>query len=883
MFSSRRSTMHRLILFAATFLLLPFSFQCIKSPLEPKAPTWQTQLTIPLMDKTYYFADIVNKDPKFDTSGGTILYNPITDDLGYKDGLPPDVFKMPSPRGNTIDQQIGAIPVDIGAPPSFDLTASDLGIASANFNPSFPPQTVSLSPSQLGLPTGVVLPADFPSVPIDEDFGDTTQFTYIIFANGTISLQITNNFPFTIQFSGNQLRLVNFNTVNDTAETVAQFVFAGPIGSNSSATSTPVSLAGVKMNGILKLKGTMSTSGATGQTLQSTDNITAQVTFASTQIQSMVPDPAPPMELNEVFGDSTGFQFIVFETGTMSLTITNNFPFTIGFAGNTLLLVNKNDTTQTVAQFVFPGTIAGNTTVTSTAVPLANVRMDALLKLKGTVNISNYFGTTVGGTDNINAVLNLNNGYLKSASINSLNFTPTSVLEVPDSAVQLDDSIMVKLARFDSGAVKIRIINNNAVRLSVKFVIDELRDNLNNGQAFRLNGTDPVTGILTINAHDSVVQTIQMENVTFVSRDLQGADTVATKFLHFSLEIKTVQADAGYALINNTDNVIADVQPTGSFVLSEVQGKIPPQNIDINQVFDAGIGDIGNNLSLTGFRSAINLSLNVLSTGLFPSDVDLDIIPVNKVGFEGAPVNISRRINPGDPSTIVIDSSNVNFLTNSFLAASGELPSKFIVRGHITISPFDVYTDNSNANAGVGRVVTDDSVFVSMAYAIPVAIGIQNGSLKDTASFAENNIDTTQLGLIESGKIFMNIENTFPVTIEVLMKLLRADAGNPDRPDTVSLPVLTLPQDPSDPVNYPPIKVSADTTSARTGVKSFTFINLIPSDAAKLGDASFTALDLRMMTAGNGLTAQQFNKTDKVRIKTFANVIFNVDFDQLDN
>jgi hypothetical protein len=223
-------------------------------------------------------------------------------------------------------------------------------------------------------------------------------------------------------------------------------------------------------------------------------------------------------------------------------------------------------------------------------------------------------------------------------------------------------------------------------------------------------------------------------------------------------------------------------------------------------------------------------------------------------------------------------------MINSFMTTtSGELPSKFIVRGHITISPFDVYTDNSNANAGVGRVVTEDSVFVSMAYAIPVAIGIQNGSLKDTTSFSETNIDTTQLALIESGKIFLNIENTFPVTIEVLMKLLRADAGNPNLPDTVSLPVLTLPQDLTDPVNYPPIKVSADTTAGRTGVKSFTFVNLIPSDAAKLADASFTAIDLKMMTAGNGLVAQQFNKTDKVRIKTFANVVFNVDFDRLNN
>jgi hypothetical protein len=38
-----------------------------------------------------------------------------------------------------------------------------------------------------------------------------------------------------------------------------------------------------------------------------------------------------------------------------------------------------------------------------------------------------------------------------------------------------------------------------------------------------------------------------------------------------------------------------------------------------------------------------------------------------------------------------------------------------------------------------------------------------------------------------------------------------------------------------------------------------------------------------MMTAGNGQVAQQFRKTDKIRVKTFANIVFNVDTDKLGN
>ncbi|MBI2427958.1 MAG: hypothetical protein HYV29_04040 [Ignavibacteriales bacterium] len=866
-----RSVGMRMTSFLMLLALLPFSFNCVKSPLEPKAPSWKTQLTIPLVDKTFYFADVIRKDSKFDTTGATILYRPITEGLGYRKGLPPEVFKMASPRGNTIDQQIGAIPVDIGVPPSFNLTSSDLGINSANFNPSFPPQSATLTPAQLGMPTGVPLPADIPSIPIDQDFGDTTEFTYLVFANGTISLQITNNFPFAIQFAGNQLWLVNFNTAAETSQTVAQFNFTGQIASNSTATSAPVPLAGVKMDGIQKLKGTMSTSGATGQTLQSSNTLAAQVSFASTQIQSMVPDPAPPFALNQIFGDSTNFLYIVFETGQMSMTITNNFPFTITFAGNALQLVNKKDTTQTVATFNFPGSINPNTSATSSTASLTDVQMDAILKLKGTVVISNYFGKTVSGTDNITATVNLTNGKLQSALVNTLNFNPTNVLEVPDSSVKLDDSIKVKLARFDSGAVRIRIVNNNAVKLSVKFSISELRDNKNNGEEFRLQGTNPVTGILTINGKDSTNELIQMKDVTFVSRDRQGSDTVVTRFLHFKLEIKTLQANAQeYALVSKTDNVIADVQPTGSFVLDEVQGKIPPRKIDITQSFDAGIGDIGNNLSLDGFRSAISLAVNVLSTGLFPTDVNLDIYPANKNGIEGTPVNITRRINPGDPSVIAIDSSQVNSLMNSFLATSQELPSKFNLRGFVMVSPLDIYNDTTTATAGIGRVVQEDSVFVNMDYAIPIAIGIQNAVLKDTVSISANVPDTSQINLIEEGRVFFDLTSTFPLAIEVRTKLLKADPSDSTKASLTDPPVLVLDT------------LSVDGSVDHTNKNSFTFMSLSGEEAAKLNQASFTAIDLNFATTiNNGTVPVVFNRTDSLVLRSSANIRFNVDLDRL--
>lgn len=869
---------HKRLVNAFFILLMTIPLaDCVKIPPEPVIPEWETPINLTLLNKTFYFSDLVAKDSKFDTTTGILLYRPTENAVGSRQGLPAEVFNMPSPKGNKIQQDIGVVPVDIGTPPTFSLTAAQLGINSANLNPSFPAQTVTFSPSQLGIPTGIALFAEIPSIPLNEKFGDTTKFSYITFSDGTTSLKITNNFPFNIQFSGNQLLLVNFNKPADSTEVVAAFTFTGVINAGTSMTSTPVNLAGKKMDGILKLKGTMSTINATGKTLTAANNLSSEVTFTGAKIQSMVPDPAPPVALNQVFGDSTDFKFIIFETGSMTLSINNTFPFDIQFNGNAVQLVNFRDTTQVVGTFTFPGTIAANSSVTSGIVSLNGKRMDAVMKLKGTVTLSNYLGKTIAGTEKLTSTLSLTNGYLQSASVSTINFNPTSVLAIPDSAVRLDDSIKVKIAKFESGSMKIRIVNKAALKLSVKFSISELKDNTKGGAVYQLPGTDPVTGIVEIFPSDSLVTTIDMKNISFVSSEKQGIDTVSTLDLHFSLEIKTLKASSGYVTVNKTDQVIAEVSPTGSFVLQEVQGKIPPQSLKVNQSFDVGIGDIGNNLTLKGIKSAINLSVNVLTTGLFPTDVNLHVVPVNKSGQRADSVKLAKRILPGDPSVITIDTASVNKLMNSFLASSGELPSKFLVRGEVTISPMELYANNSNANIGVGRVNKKDSVFVNLDYAIPVAIGIKDGVLKNPPTeFSQTFSDTAQLGLIKKGNIYLDFGNTFPLDIEMKLSLLKGILPGKTVPDTVSAPVLTIPQNPADSANYPPLRIAADTTTARTGMRSFTFLTLTPDDARKLTEASFSAVELKMKTSGNGNVAKQFNLTDKLTMSVKANIIFLV-------
>lgn len=877
---SRRGFIRTAHAFVVLLMTIPLS-HCVKVNIEPVAPKWETSLNLTLVTKEFTFRDLVAKDDAFDTSTATIYYRPTKDAKGQDLGTPASVFNMPSPKGNTIQQEVGVIPVDIGTLPSVSLTATQLGINSANLNPSFPNQTVTFSPAQLGVPTGVTLIAEIPTIPLNQTFGDTSKFSYIVLSNGSISLKITNNFPFAIQFASNQVTLVNYNKPSDSTQVVATFTFSGTIAAGATATSAPSTLAGKTMDGIMKLKGTMSTTGAVGKTLTASNNLTAEVSFASPQIQSMVPDPAPPFTLNQTVGDSTDYKFITFESGTMTVKIVNSFPFDILFASNQIQLVNASDTTQVVGTFVFPGTIAANTTVTSSAVLLANRRMNAIMKMKATVNLSNYFGKTIAGTEKLDAQIAMNGAYLQSASVSTIHFNPANLVAVPDSAVRLDDSIKVKKATFRSGGMKVRVVNGAALKLSVRFKISELSDLSNGGAEYRLPGAS-ADGTVEINPKDSLIATIDMSKIAFVSRERIGSDTSVTQDLHFTLEIKTMKATSGYVTLNKSDQVIADVQPFGSFVLDEVQGKVPPVMQTVNQSFAVPIGDIGDRLSLKGFSSAIKLAVNILSTGLFPTDVDLFVVPLNGAGVKADSVHIQKRIYPGDPSVITIDSAAVNKLMNSFLPSSGELPSQFIVRGTIVISPMALYIDNSTAKVGVGGIKQTDSVHIKMDYAIPVAIGIKDGVLTNPATPLENTLpDTSQLNLIKNGKIYLDVTNSFPLDVELKVKLLKALASNKKLPDSLGAPALTIPQSSTDSVNYPPLRIQADTTAARTGVRSFTFLNLSNDDTKHFPEAAFHAVEVKLKTAGNGAVAKQFNMTDKLKMTVMANITLLIDPDNL--
>ncbi|MDE3058595.1 MAG: hypothetical protein KGJ59_11635, partial [Bacteroidota bacterium] len=299
--------------------LLPLSYQCVKAPLAPKMPTWTTQLTIPLMDRTWTFTDMIRKDSKFDTTSGiNVIYRPSS----VKNN--PTAIQIPNlkPAQGQVTNKLGVVPLDIPSLPGFSATFKDMfGVDPPTFNGNPIPYpgndtTVTPAPIDIGNPSAA--------------------YDWMIFENGTMTLTVTNTFQFGISFPS------GIRIVNDSDNTVvASFNFAGAIAPNSSQSASS-NLAGVRMDARMHLHFTLQTNQINGKTIQSTDHIGASLAITNAGLSSAKVQLTGNYSLFNVqdsvqkLDDSTGVFSAEFSGGSFHIRITNDIAtdIVVGFKLN---------------------------------------------------------------------------------------------------------------------------------------------------------------------------------------------------------------------------------------------------------------------------------------------------------------------------------------------------------------------------------------------------------------------------------------------------------------------------------------------------------------------------------------------------------------------
>ena len=741
----------KIILFFLLLLMLPLSFQCIKAPLEPKAPSWQVPLNIGLIDRTFTFEQMIDKDPKFDSSSGSIVYRPSA--LVNQ----PSAIVLPelTPASSSVSNKLGLVPLSIPSIPAVNVTFKDM------FG-SDPPT--------------VPYPGPDATAPVTDNIANpSATYDYVVFANGRMSLTITNTFPFAISFQSPGVQLIN---LDQGGSVVATFVFP-TIGAGQNATSTS-DVSGKLMSANLKMSFTVQTSGITGKTITSTEGLSAQLS------------------------------------------------------------------------------IDGGTTGSTATLQSAKVQLS-----------SNY-----------------------------------PVASIPDSAIQLiDDSTKIKRAEFSDGKFQIKITNDIATSIYVDFKLGEFVDKVT-GHPFILknDANGDTSGVIPANS--TFIQTVSMSSYAIQSQQFTvvggKTDTLSTPNVHFSISIKTLGVTQGRVLISKDDSVRVDVTPLNNnqspprktYVLSKVIGKLKPTIVPINTTVDASIGDIGSKFTADSIKfDSVSITLNILSTGLFPTDLTMKVIGLDNNGNPhgslvaqdvkpGGGLTDTLRIYPGQTKKIVFDrttSQGANgidqFLSSFFSSGNASLPSKLQVVGQAVIDPASYYQYPDST----GTVQKGDSVFTSVNFSFPVIIGIINGTFKDTIVISDtsgNKIDKKSLTQIDSGNVIFTIFNGFPLQISVGSKLLPGLAYNKSIPDTVvllSLPKVGVIQ--ADSARY------VSNPSSPIGLTG-TVISLDTADVDKINPANFVAVTIHLNTSGSNVPVE-FKPSYYVQLKAFVSVVYNVDFDKL--
>lgn len=741
------------VLFFLLFLLLPFSFQCVKTPLDFKAPQWSVPLNIQLIDRTFTFGQMIEKDPKFITDSTTshVEYRPSSIVNS------PTAIVLPelTPTASSVSNKLGLVPLSVPTIPNVAVGFKDIfGIDP----PAFP------------------YPGSDTSVAMNNNIANPgATYDYLVFENGRMSLTITNTFPFAISFQAPGVRLIN---IDQDLAVVATFAFP-TINAGQSNTQT-ADVSGKLMSANLKMSFVIQTSGINGKTIASSDKVTAQLS---------------------IDGGSTG------STATLK-----------------------------------------------------------------------------------RAKVQLNTDY--------------PVSSIPDSAVQLiDDSTKIKRAEFKDGQFKIEITNSIDTKIVVGFALNEFVKR-SNGAPFKLKDdiTQDTTGVIP--AKSKFTQTVNMVDYAIQSQKdtiIGGKkDTLAVPNVHFSINIKTLAATQGRVVISKDDSVRVDISPqfnnqqppAKTYVLEKVVGKVKPTPVPINQTVDAAVGELGNKFTADSIKfDSVSITLKILSTGSFPTDLAMKIVGLDKNGVRrdsliarevrGGVLSDTLRINPGVEKKIVFDKSTSTggrgidqFLSSFFSGGSGSLPQQFIVTGRALVDPPSYYQYPEST----GTVKAGDSVYTSVEFKFPVRVGIINGTYKDTITISDtsgNKIDKESLAQIDSGKVIFTINNAFPFQLDVGTKLLPALATDKSKPDT-SRVLLLLPKVGEIRADSARYASKPDAPVSVTG----TVIGLTPDDVDKINPASFVALSIKLKTAGNDIPVE-FKKDYYVRLKAFVSVRFNVNFDKL--
>ncbi len=289
----------------AVVLLALMSLNCFKEPLAPVAPTWDTDVTVPLANRVYTVSEIIARDTSLLKTGAGSQVS-VSKAVSLQPTFVEDRISL-SPKDTAVQMQLGA----------FEVTSPDQRM----------PIDVDF------LPEGQTIPVPDTTVQFADLQAKILTFETVTLKSGTITLRIENRLPIPMDL------VVPIRLLDKQGNTVATFVFnPARIPANSSRSASD-NLAQKSFDSDFRITGLQfHTPGSqTPVTIPYGDMLVATLSTTNLRATRAELTSIPAQRLSDSdtaklrIDDSTLVREVHFRSGSLRFAFTNNIALGMTF------------------------------------------------------------------------------------------------------------------------------------------------------------------------------------------------------------------------------------------------------------------------------------------------------------------------------------------------------------------------------------------------------------------------------------------------------------------------------------------------------------------------------------------------------------------------
>ncbi|MBN1396890.1 MAG: hypothetical protein JXA06_02555 [Bacteroidetes bacterium] len=546
--------------------------------------------------------------------------------------------------------------------------------------------------------------------------------------------------------------------------------------------------------------------------------------------------------------DTSEFYYVGVNTGILTMTVTNNFPFPISFPDPIILRNNWTSPEDTVriAGYVVPGILSQGASI-SLQSPLDNELVRGILTTDAiTIHTEGYSGPiSIFPSDGIS--ISFQSSPLKADSAFAV-ISYQMLQPITNGTFTLDDVTVIRQAFFKEGSFLISITNGSQINSQVHIRINELFYR-SNGENYRVDR--PIQG------GETYVHPVSMPPL-YIETPGTGTGT----HLHYSVDVEIFDSEGVKKQVSKNDVMIAQLQPDRPLTAERVDGRFEPMAQDIDSGFESDY-DLGKDIDKVRARLLfrnVQLNLRLYTRENIPfSYENLVLVAKNSKYnqtrsisiFNGTvdPAHQNSFINIAQNSSAAEYSNFVNFFGEFF----PDLPDSFFVRG-----VFNAPADMNNFYT----IYDTSKVYPSLDVSIPTDLAIISGSVvgveKDPIS---DDVEQSVIRSIIDGAMNLEFTNRIPIAMKFQMSFLKWDS-------TRSLSDTTFRILPDTLIKASEVDMLGNATNPRISNMA---IHLTGEEVNTMAESDSVCIRLFFNT-GNGINPVKFRHNDFIRIRSSVNV-----------